>query len=248
MSAERAGGLICGFFDLPGGLGGLAWELGERGGLVLSGEQVSDGEVEISERDGRTEIALTAPGGKLEASLAPRVDPLSPKGPDGSPPPGGGLEAALCTAAVRGPGSGRSRQCTGHLSRWRKDPSARAGTFRHLAVEAPEGALIVVVSVGASGAAHGEEEIAAWLLGAEGGASAYGEALLSTQYDDTGSQMRMGLELWPQGTDQTDRAVATRGAGTALGVEAGEGAISAALMRCSVDGAEGLGSYLIRRG
>jgi hypothetical protein len=248
MSAERAGGLVCGFFDLAGGLGGLAWELGSRGGLVLSADEVRPAEVEISEGEGKTEIGLATAEGKLEATLTPRVAPVNPKRPDQPAPPGGELQAALCSAAIGGPAAGRSRQCSGHLSRWPQDPSAGTGAFRHLAVEAPEGALILVVSVGAPGAAHGEEEVCAWLLGAEGGESAYGEAFLSTQYDEAGRQTRMGLELWPQGTEQVDRAGATRGAGTALGPAAAGGAISAALMHCSVEGTNGLGSYLIRRG
>lgn len=247
MSAGSAGALVCGFFDLAGGLGGLAWELGDRGGLLLLGEEVRAADVDVSADDDVTRTTLTAAGEKVEASLAPRVEPVAPGGPAGAKPPGGKVEMALCFAAVQGPG-GRSAQCAGHLSRWQRNPAGE-GTFRHLAVEAPEGALVLAVSIGPPGAAHGEEEAAAWLLDAEGGHTAFGESLLSTQYDEAGRQTRVGLELWPAGEEQTSRAAATRGAGTRLGgTDAGEAGVSGALLRCSVEGSAGLGSYLIARG
>jgi len=81
-----------------------------------------------------------------------------------------------------------------------------AGTFRHLAIEAADGSLILVVAQGPAGASgHGEEETAAWTLDPEGGATAFGEALLSTQYDVGGNPTRLGLELWPEGEEQTVR-------------------------------------------
>jgi hypothetical protein len=247
MSEGSAGALVCGFFDLAGGVGGLAWELGARGGLLLSGDEVRTAEPEISEEDGETGIVLTAGNEELRAKLAPRVSPVSPSGPSGAKPPGGPLEAALCSATVRAAKAGRSRQCSGHLTRWEGDPAA-GGTLRHLAVEGPEGSLLLVVSVGKPDAPHGEEEAAGWLLDPEGGCSSFAESLLSTQFDEAGRLTRFGIELWREGDEQADRAAATRGAGTRLGGTEDDEAVSAALMGCSVGGNAGLASYLLRRG
>jgi len=160
------------------------------------------------------------------------------------------LQAAICTATVRSNGWGRTFQCPGHLSRWASDPLEGTGRFRHLAVDAAEGSLLLLCSGGAPGIDdHGEEEAAAWLLDSEGGITAFGEALLSSQYDDAGRPTRIGVELWPEGEEQTARAGATRAAGTRLGgTEAASPGVTAALFRCSTEGTEGLGRYLIWRG
>ena len=47
MSGGGPAAIVCGFSDLAAGLGGLAWELGGRGGLVLNGNEVQKAEVGI---------------------------------------------------------------------------------------------------------------------------------------------------------------------------------------------------------
>jgi hypothetical protein len=137
---------------------------------------------------------------------------------------------------------GRTLQCFGHVSRWSADPSDGTGIFRHLAIERSDGALILVVARG-EGAEHGAEKTAAWLLDREGGFTAFSEALLSTQYDKAGRHTRAGLELWPD----EEEVPPMRAAGTRLGGTDADG-LSAAFLRCSSEGSEGLGSYLIGRG
>jgi hypothetical protein len=103
--------------------------------------------------------------------------------------------------------------------------------------------MVLVVARG-EGDEHGSEEIAGWLLDREGGFISFDETLLSTQYDKEGRHTRAGLELWPDG----DEAPPLRAAGTRIGGTGAEGGLAAALFRCSTEGSEGLGGYLIKRG
>src|SRR5215216_6155042 len=97
------------------------------------------------------------------------------------------------------------------------DPLAGAAIFRHIAIEAPNGATIVCWSAGAEGIpGHGEERTSA-VIHAEEGRVPYEEALISTQYDASGDPTRIGLELWLADADQTSRAAATRVSGSLLG-------------------------------
>jgi hypothetical protein len=247
MSAGSARPLVCGFFDLAGGSAGLAWKLGESGGLLLEEDDVLSAGVEISERGDDLNLEMKTKRSDVDVRLQPRPALLELETAGNGTPPYS-LEFAPCAATVRGKGRGRGLQCPGHLSRWAA-PLEAVATLRHLSIEGPEGSMLVIVARGERGAAHGEEEIAAWRLDREGGFESFAEALLSTQYDESGRQTRMGLELWREGEEQADRAAATRGAGTRLGgTEDSAGPVSAALMRCSVEGNRGLGSYLIRRG
>ena len=244
MSGDGSGGaLVCGFSDVAAGLGGLAWRLGEEGGLAMSDAGIHPARVEISASEESIELRLSSDAGETAARLAPRPGRLTLETAAGVEPPGGRLEAAICAAEVEPAGQSRTLSCFGHMSSWAEDPSAGAGTFRHLAIERSDGSLLLLVARG-DGGGHGAEEAAAWLLDREGGFITFGEALLSTQYDKDRRQARAGLELWPEG----DEAPPMRAAGTRLGGTEGDGAISAALFRCSSEGSEGLGGYLIRRG
>jgi hypothetical protein len=247
MSEEPPAALVCGFSDLSAGLGGLAWELGGRGGLLLSDNAVRKADVNYFQDGEELRVSMTCEGTEVELTLTPSAEEVSLQTPAGAEPPGGPLEARICTATVRSKGWGRTFQCPGHLSRWTADPSEDAGRFRHLAVGGAEGSLLLVCARGEPGAAeHGEEEVAAWLLDSEGGSSGFEEALLSTQYRNGDGPTRVGLELWPQGEDQSVRAAAMRAAGTRLGGSENE-KVSAVLLRCSTEGTEGPGSYLIVR-
>jgi hypothetical protein len=237
-----AGALVCGFSDLASGLAGLAWSLESRGGLLLRDDEVREANPEITRDGAATRVKLSSEAGEAEATIAPRTGSLDLATAEGSPPPGGGLEASLCTATLKPAGEDRTLQCFGHLSRWEQNPVGEEATFRHLAIESSDGFLLLVVALGERGADHGAEEIAAWRLDPEGGVMTFTEALLSTQYDREGRHTRTGLELWPgEGEAPPMRAAGTRlGGGSA-------GDIGAALLRCSTEGSEGLGSYLVRR-
>jgi hypothetical protein len=242
-AASRAA-LVCGFSDLASGVGGLGWRLGEEGGLMLGDDGVHEARIEVSQDKDAIELRLSSSGGEAEARLSPRTGRLALDTSEGSAPPGDGLEAAVCTAEVKPAGQGRTLRCFGHLSSWGEDPSAGAGAFRHLTIERSDGSLLLVVARGEGGAAHGDERTAAWLLDAEGGVSGFGEALLSTQYDKDSRPIRAGLELWPEG----DGMPPMRAAGTRLGGTDGADGICAALLRCSTEGSDGIGSYVVRRG
>jgi hypothetical protein len=250
MSDDGPAAIVGGFSDLATGLGGLAWRLGGSGGLLLRGNEVTEAEAGLHPEGEGLRFELRAEGAEVEAMLSPAAGVVEPRAPEGADPPGGALQAGVCTATVRSKGKGRTVQCLGHLSRWAADPLAGGGRFRHLAVEAAEGSLILLCSRAEPGAEnHGEEESAAWLLDREGGVSPFDEALLSTQYRDDGGPTRIGLELWPPGEDQGVRAAAMRAAGTRLGgTEPSDGSVTATLLRCSTEGTAGLGCYLIRRG
>jgi hypothetical protein len=248
MSADRsAGAVVCGFSDLASGVGGVGWNLPAPGGLLMSDLKVVAADAELSRADGIVTLGLRAGSEQVEATLAPRADPAELLGADGSDPPGGSLEAAACTATVRSEGGGRALECFGQLSRWAGVPLEGAGIFRHLAVEGADGSLLVLTARGGPGTvAHGDEQAAAWLIDEDGQASSFAEALLSTQYDDQGRHTRVGLELWPSADEE---ARPTRAAGTRIGgTEAPASGVAAALFRCSAEGAESLGSYLIWRG
>jgi hypothetical protein len=235
--------VVCGFSDLAAGLGGLAWDLGAPGGLVMSEDGVQEARPEFSEAEESLELRLSSDAGETTVLLAPRPGRLALEGPDGAEPPAGGLEAAICAAEVRPAGQRRTLRCFGHLSSWPHDPSAGTGTFRHLAIERSDGSLLLAIARGEDAEGHGAERSAAWLLDREGGFMSFGEALLSTQYDGDGAHTRAGLELWPE-----EEAPPMRAAGVRLGGTDGDGGLSAALLRCSSEGSEGLGSYVIRRG
>jgi hypothetical protein len=237
-----AGTLVCGFSDLAAGIGGLAWGLAGGGGLLLNQGQVTPAETEISEADEGVRAQLTSGDVTVEATIAPRTGLVALREPEGAQPARAALEGAVCTATVRSAGLGRTLQCPGHLSRWETDPLDGAGTFRHLTSEAADGGLLIATAIGEPGIeGHGDERVSAWALDAEGGASAFGEAMISTQYDGDGRPTRAGLELWP-GEDAPPRRLAA----TPIGGDQANGTW-AGLLRCHAHEADGLGSYLLWR-
>jgi hypothetical protein len=236
MSAP--GEVVCGFGDEATGLAGVGWSLGgSAGGLLSANGTSSAAEASIEQNGDGLRLVLRTEGTSVEVDLSPAAPAASLPGADGGDP-----SAAVCTALAR-PSEGGGVECAGQATHWESDPAGGAGTFRHLAIPAPEGGLILVISTG-PGSDHASETTGAWLLDGTGRASAFAEALLSTQYDGAGLPARAGLELWPAADDD---AHLTRAAGTAVGAASEQGAVSAALMRTSAEGCAGLGSYLLRR-
>ena len=231
-----SGGVVCGFWDQGAKLAGLGWTLGgSSAGLLARGDEVAPAAAEIA-ANGETTLVLQAAGSRVEANLRQRPGTASLNGD--------GTESAPCSATVRT--EDRTIECAGHLTRWGADPTDGAGVLRHLALQAADGGLLIVLARGEAGVeSHDSESSAAWLLDSEGGASAYPEAFLSTQYDPSGRQTRAGLELWGGEED----APPMRAAGTRLGAAPDPaGGVTAALLRTSAEGTPGLGSYLIWRG
>jgi len=242
VSSSEPEALVCGFADPGGAVAGACWRLGgSDGGVLLAGDAVSGAEAEISESGGDLHLKLSAGEANCEASLAPRPDAVALEGPDGDP---AGIFAAICAAEVEFELKGRKRSvsCQGHLTSWERVPDGEA--LRYLAVPLDDDGLVVLVAARPAGTeGHSDEQLNAWLLDPEGGATPFAEALLSTQYDGDGRQTRAGLELWPVGEGETHPM---RAAGTAIGV-AGNGGLSAALLRTSSEGRTGVGDYLIWR-
>jgi hypothetical protein len=238
MNATEQRAFVCGFGDPSAGVGGLAWDLGEPGALVLSEGKTSAATFALEEGGDAATLELTAGEMTVEATLTPRTAELPLRD-------AGGLTVVVCTAEVnRGDGS-QSFQCAGQISRWSADPLEGAGTFRHLAIDAGDESLLVVDSRGDPGAEHGEERTAAWLIHGED-ESRFEDAFVSTQYDGDGNPSRLGLELWPEEVERASRAAATRVAAASEGGIGREG-VWAGFFRCQTDGVLGLGSYLLWR-
>ena len=236
--------LVCGFADEASAVVGIAWTVGGAGGmLVREGETIAVvPSIEASD-DGAT-VKLEGEGLACEASLTAKPGEVELPAPEGlviPPEP----RAAICQvqASLRNGGE-RKLDCAGHLSRWASDPADGAGLFRHLAIPGPDRSLLLVTAVRPAGVGdHGDETMAAWRLDPEGGASPFGEALLSTQYDDSGLQVRAGLELWGDADSPPVRAAGRLERGAAIR----SGPVTAAALHTSAERAEGIGAYLIWR-
>jgi hypothetical protein len=234
-----SGFFVCGFGDPAAGIGGLAWDLGEPGGVVLLDGAVHPATFAVEQGGDALTLGLTAEETTVEATLSPRTAEI---------PLGGeaGLTVSVCEADVGRHGSSETTQCAGQIGRWESDPLAGAGSFRHLAIDAGEQSLLVVEARGESGAEHGEERTSSSLIRGEEDA-AFEDSFVSTEYGSDGQPTRFGLELWPAEAERESRAAATRVAASPVG-GARIGSAWGGLFRCQTDGVLGMGSYLLWRG
>jgi len=236
--------IVCGFGDVPAGLGGLAWDIGEPGAVLVSDGEARPASFAIEEGGDAATVEIAAGDLTLEATLAPHTAEVPLVDRDGRDPHG--LTFSACAAEVHLGGSDQTLRCSGYIARWSAGPVEGAGTFRQIAIERPGESFLIATAVGQPGSGgHGDEVTTGWLLEGEN-ATPFEEALISTQYDDSGKQTRLGLELWPEDADQSSRAAATRVSGTSLGVVE-SGNTVAGLFSCHADGTEGFGSYLLWR-
>jgi hypothetical protein len=238
--AARA--FVCGFGDVQAGLGGLAWDLGEPGALLLSKGEVRQATFALERDLETTTVEITAGADTVEATLAPERTLI--EHPDADNPVE--FKATGALAEVRSKGGDQTFECAGQLSEWVGDPLEGVGILRHLAIGGGPDSHLIATARGVPGAeGHGSERAVGWLLSGDSGVP-YEETLISTQYDGNDEPMRIGLELWPEDADQSSRAAATRVSGSLLGgLRAGPA--WAGLFRCHTDGAEGLGTYLLWR-
>lgn len=241
MNDTTERGLVCGFGDVTAGIGGLAWDLGEPGALLLSKGEVRPASFAIEEGGDATTIEITAGEDAVEATLSPRS--MLIRDADAENPVG--FRAISSLAEVREPGGTGTVECSGQITHWLGRFLADTGSFRHLAIQSGEAGILIATAEGPPGADHGAERISGSLIDNETGVS-YEETLISTQYDGGGEPTRIGLELWPPDADQSTRAGATRVTGSLLGA-ARSGGTWAGLFRCHTDGTEGLGSYVLWR-
>jgi hypothetical protein len=239
MTEAEDRALVCGFGDVSARLAGLAWELGQPAAMLLEGEGAAAGSFALEEGGDAATVAVSAGDQVLEAVLPPEIDPVQLTPEEGAGP---AFTVTPCSAEVRLEGSGQTTQCRGQISRWTADPLEGAQTFRYVAVEAADGGLLIATARGEPGIpGHGDERVSAWLIDSEGQQRRYEEALISTQYDGEERPNRVGIELWP-GEDSPPIRVACSLLG---GVDAGDG--WAGILHAHSDGAEGLGTYLLRR-
>jgi hypothetical protein len=245
MNEAEQAGIVCGFGDVAAGVGGLAWDIGEPGAVLLNQGEARPASFALEEGGDAATIELDAGDLTLEATLSPHTAEVPLGDSDGHDPHG--LRFSACAAEVRFADGDRTLGCQGYIARWSSDPLEGAGTLRHIAVGRGDDSFLIASSLGERGSdGHGEERTSAWLLEAEH-ATLFDEALISTQYDSSGKPIRLGLELWPLDADQTSRAAATRVSGSSLGV-GDAGATTAGVFSCHADGTEGFGSYLLWRG
>jgi hypothetical protein len=236
--------IVCGFGDVAAGVGGLAWDIGESGAVLLAEGEARPASFAIEEGGDAATIELTAGDRVLEATLAPHTAEIPLAGLDGHDPHG--LRFSACAAEVRAAGGAETVRCSGYIARWSADPVEDAGTFRQIAIERGDESFLIAIAVGQRGSeGHGDEHTSGWLLEGED-ATPFEETLISTEYDGSGKQTRLGLELWPEDADQSSRAAAIRVSGSSLGVVE-SGATAAGLFSCHTDGTDGFGSYLIWR-
>jgi hypothetical protein len=245
MNDEGQSAIVCGFGDLAAGLGGLAWDIGEPGALLLSQGEPTGASFALEEGGGAATLEIEAGDRTLEATLAPHTAEVPLAGGDGHD--SHGLSFSACAAEVSSSSGEQTFSCPGFIARWSADPVEGAATYRFLVIERGGESFLVAAAVGADGSeGHGDERTSGWQLDGET-AAPFDESLISTQYDGSGIQTRLGLELWPVDADQSTRAAATRVSGSSLGVVE-SGATRAGLFRCHTDGTEGFGSYLLWRG
>jgi hypothetical protein len=237
MTNGAQGPLVCGFGDASVGIGGLAWDLAEPAAVLLSQGEARSGTFALELGGDDATLQITAGDTTVEATLSARTAEIALDG---------GPTTSVCVAEVRSEGGAPTVECTGQICRWAASPLEGSGTFRQIAVEAGDEALLVITARGEPGAAgHGEEQAQGWLIQGED-VTAYEESLISTQYDGEGDPTRIGLELWPADADQTSRAAATRASGNLLG-GARSGGAWAGFFRCHTGEFEGIGSYLLWR-
>ncbi|HSD24964.1 MAG TPA: hypothetical protein VLB79_11630 [Solirubrobacterales bacterium] len=229
---------VCGFGDLPAGLGGLAWDFGQPGALLLVERDARPASFALEEGGDALTLEITADDSTVNATLSPRTAEIALD--DGS-----GLTAVVCVADVSPRGASGTVQCPGQLSRWSSNPVEGAGTFRHLAIDGGEESLLVAVARGEPGADHGEERTAGWLIRGEE-ESPFEDSFVSTQYGANDDPTRFGLELWPEDSERASRAAAMRASASSLGGTR-IGNAWAGLFGCHTDGSEGIGSYLLWR-
>ena len=244
MNGDARGALVCGFADVAAGIGGLAWDIGEPGAVLLSEGRAQPASFAMEEGGDAASLEISAGDLTLEADLAPHTAEVPLADLEGGDP--GGRRFSACAAEVRSGEGSQTFRCSGYIARWSSNPVEDGAVFRHLAVERGDESFLVAIALGRPGAAgHGEEQVDGWLLEGES-AGPFEETLVSTQYDGAGRPTRLGMELWPQDADQSSRAAAVRVSGSSLGVvESGHSA--AGLFGCHVDGTEGFGSYLLWR-
>jgi hypothetical protein len=139
--------------------------------------------------------------------------------------------------------------CLGIRSEGDEPDFSRVSLERSVAVAFSDGGLLALRSARPRGAeSHGDEEVVAVVAEPNGEVTRIEEALLSTQYDEEGRQVRANLELWPDDEDPGPplRAAGSIVCGTTLPLA--EQRLDVAFFRWSMGGRPGLGRYEVSTG
>jgi hypothetical protein len=232
--------------DADSGFCGL---LSSEGSIVFDHEEVlalaAPGEAEAAAEDGSARARMSAPEAELELEL----DPIGPRAvleTEWMP----ARELSICrgSGTLRRNGGSASLSGIGILARGDDDDGLGADALhRYLAIAFADGGLLAVATARGGGTnAHGEESVAAVLVGPDSRPERISEALLSTEYDPQGRHRRATLELWAEGSEGPPlRAGGELICGTTL---PGEGPrTDLAFLRWSMDGRPGLGRYEVVR-
>ena len=115
--------LVCSFGDLDTGLAGLAWDVGEPGGLLLCEQRVGAASFALEESGDAATVVLSADDASAEAIFAPRDAALPLAEPEGH---GADVTVTTGTAEVRSSGKTTSRS-PGLLARWDRDAPGGRG-------------------------------------------------------------------------------------------------------------------------
>jgi hypothetical protein len=81
MNDNGVRALACGFGDIAAGIGGLAWDLGEPGALLLSQDETRSATFAIEEGGDAAAVEITAGEASIEATLAPLLASRSTPAP-----------------------------------------------------------------------------------------------------------------------------------------------------------------------
>jgi hypothetical protein len=232
--------------DADSGFAGL---VASAGSIVFDHEEVlalaGAGEADATAGDGSARGLLSTPEAELELELSP-IGPRAVLETEWMPP----RELSICrgSGTLRQGGASASLSGIGILTQGDDDPGLGGDSLhRYLAIAFADGGLLALAAArGERAGDHGEEAVAAVLVGPDARPERISEALLSTEYDPQGRHRRATLELWPEGSEGPPlRAGGELICGTTL---PGAGPrTDLAFLRWSMDGRPGLGRYEVVR-
>ena len=132
MSGAGHGPVLGGFGDAEAGLGGLAWDVGEPGALLLNEGEIRAATFALEEGGDASTLEITTGDVTVESTLIPQTAAITLDGETSRI----ALDVIACAAEVRLAGEAQTSRCPGQISRWFGDPLEGAATFRHLAINA----------------------------------------------------------------------------------------------------------------
>ncbi len=195
------------------------------------------------QRDGEAGVALELGQASLRVELAPVTGPVSLRGEHT-----GSEELTVCRVLgdLDGPTGAKQISCLGIRTESTSEPDVDTVSMtRSIAIAFGDGGILALRAARPPRAEdHGEEEVVATLAQPGAEPVQFPEALLSTQYDSDGRQVRATLELWPEqeSAPQPGRRVAgTIVCGTSLALS--DRRLDIAFFRWSMEGRPGLGRY-----